>query len=109
MNIRVKEALIALGVVAGIVYMTMPKGASGKGKISKISKPEVADDAEISQKENARIALDAFISAVENKESMRTLQQLNQELAQTYGLRIYKQGQYFVAKDSAGKEILYAK
>jgi hypothetical protein len=109
MNIRVKEALIALGVVAGIVYMTMPKSSSANGKINKIAKPEVADDTEMSEKENARIALDAFITAVENKESMRRLQQLNQELAQTFGLRVYKQGAYYVAKDSTGREILYAK
>lgn len=104
MEIRAKEALIIAGISLALIFVTMPKGKS-----SKIPKPDVADKDEVTQKENARIALDAFMNAVDNKENTRTLQQLNNQLAQTYGLRIYKKGNYFVAKDSTGKEILYAK
>lgn len=107
MNIstQMKEALIMLGIVAVVVYVATPKGT----KSNKISKPDVADDKELTQKENARVALDAFMTAVESKETPANLQKLNNELAQTYGLRVYRNGKYFVAKDSAGQEILYAK
>lgn len=104
MEIRLKEALIVAGISLALIYITMPKS-----KKSKIPKPDVADKSEVTQKENARIALDAFMTAVENKENTRALQQLNNQLAQTYGIRIYRKGAYFVAKDSTGKEILYAK
>ena len=104
MDIRIKEALIVAGVSLALIYVFMPKGKS-----SKIPKPEVAEKGEIEQKENARVALDAFMTAVENKENTRNLQQLNNQLAKSYGLRIYKKGEYFVAKDATGKEILYAK
>ena len=104
MDVRTKEALIVLGITVGLVYLTMPKG-----KTSKIAKPDTADKSEVTQKENARIALDAFMDAVGNQESMRNLQVLNNELAKTYGLRVYPKGKYFVAKDSTGKEVLYAK
>lgn len=106
MNIstKMKEALIMLGIVAVVVYIATPKE-----KNNKIPKPDVADDKELTQKENARVALDAFITAVESKETPANLQKLNNELAQLYGLRIYKNGKYFVAKDSTGQEILYGK
>ena len=104
MDIRIKEALIVAGVSLALIAITMPKS-----KTSKIPKPDVAENSEVTQKENARIALDAFMNAVDNKENTRTLQQLNNQLAQTYGLRIYRKGNYFVAKDATGKEILYAK
>jgi hypothetical protein len=105
MDIRVKESLLIAGISAATIYLTMPRGK----KTSKIKKPDTADKSEVTQKENARIALDAYINAVDAKENARVLQQLNNQLASTYGLRVYKQGQYFVAKDSSGKEILYAK
>lgn len=104
MDIRVKEALIIAAVSTAVIFMT-----TGGKKTSKIKKPDVADKDEVTKKENARIALDAYITAVENKENTRALQQLNNQLATTYGLRVYKQGQYYVAKDSSGTEILYAK
>lgn len=104
MDIRTKEALIVAGISLAVVYLTMPKS-----KTSKIPKPDTADKSELTQKENARIALDAFMNAVGNQESTRNLQMLNNELAKTYGLRVYRKGKYFVAKDSAGKEVLYAK
>ena len=104
MNNRVKEALIIAGISIAVIFMT-----TSRSKASKIKKPDVADKNEVSQKENARIALDAYMSAVENKENARALQSLNNQLASSYGLRIYKQGAYYVAKDSSGKEILYGK
>jgi hypothetical protein len=104
-NTQLKEALIVLGVTLVVISITMPKC---KAK-SAIPKPETADNDELNIKENARIALDAYMTAVDNRESSRNLQSLNNELAQTYGLRIYRNGNYYVAKDSTGKEILYGK
>jgi hypothetical protein len=105
---RNKEALIVGGIVLAVLFITLPKGKDKK-KISNIPAPETADQAEITQKENAQIALDAYMTAVENRESTRSLQQLNNELAKTYGLRIYRAGKYYVAKDAKGNEILYGK
>ena len=104
-NNQLKEALIVLGVTLVVISITMPKGKAKNA----IPKPETADNKELGIKENARIALDAYITAVENRESSRNLQTLNNELAQTYGLRVYRNGKYYVAKASSGKEILYGK
>jgi hypothetical protein len=101
---QVKEALIVAGITIVVLGITLPKM-----KKNAIPKPDTADKSEVTQKENARIALDAFMTAVENGENNRGLQQLNSQLGQTYGLRIYKKDNYYVAKDSTGKEILYAK
>jgi len=101
---EVKEALIVLGIVLGVVWLTTPKGAK-----SGIPKPDVAPNAEIKDKENAMVALDAYMSAVENRENSKNLNLLNQELAKTYGLRVYKNGQHFVARNMEGKDILVAK
>jgi len=101
---EVKEALIVLGVVLGVVWLTTPKGAKGG-----IPKPDVAPNTEIKDKENAMVALDAYMSAVENRENSKNLNLLNQELAKTYGLRVYKNGQHFVARNMEGKDILVAK
>jgi hypothetical protein len=103
---RTKEAIIVGAIVIAVLFITLPKG---KSKKRGIPAPDTADKAELTQKENAQVALDAFMTAVENRENTRTLQQLNNELAQTYGLRVYRKGQYFIAKDATGKEILYAK
>lgn len=99
-----KEALIVLAIVLGVIIISSPKGLSAK-----LLKPDKADAKEVSNKENAMIALDAFMSAVENKESAKNLNALNQELGKKYGLRVYRSGKGFVARDAQGKDILYAK
>lgn len=100
---QVKEALITLGIVVAVVFITTPRGKGG------IPKPDVAPKQELKDKENAMIALDAFMSAVENRESAKNLNALNNELANTYGLRVYKSGNQFVARTLEGKDVLMAK
>lgn len=100
-NIQHKEALIITGVVIVILYLTLPKS-----KKAVIPKPETAKESDVATKENARIALDAYMDAVQAGESAKNLNVLNAELANTYGLRIYKKNGYFIARDSEGKDIL---
>lgn len=99
-----KEAALIFGLVAVTTFLTVPFE-----KRSRIPKPLVADKKEVTQKDNARIALDAFMTAVENRENSKALNALNNELARIYGLRIYKKGNMYVARDKKGTDILYAK
>ena len=100
-----KEALIVGGVVIAILYFTLPRTK----KNAVIPKPETATPSEVASKENARIALDAFMDAVQAGEGTKNLNALNNELANTYGLRVYKKNGYFIARDSEGKDILAGK
>lgn len=97
-----KEALIIGGIVLAVLYFTLPKAK----KAAVIPKPETAKESDVATKENARIALDAFMDAVQAGESSQNLNALNNELASTYGLRVYKNNGYFIARDSEGKDIL---
>lgn len=99
-----KEAAIVFATVVAVVYIFTPKSAR-----SLVPKPAKATKAEFAQKENAMIALDAYMTAVENGEKPTALNALNQELGKTYGLRVYKTPKGYVARDSKGTDILYAK
>jgi hypothetical protein len=55
------------------------------------------------------IALDAYISASKAGETSSNLNALNNELASQYGLRVYKQGEIFVARNASGTDILKGK
>ena len=96
-----KEAIIIGGVVLVVLYLTLPKT-----KKDVIPKPETASQSDVATKENARIALDAYMDAVQAGESAKNLNALNAELANTYGLRVYKNNGYYIARDSEGKDIL---
>jgi hypothetical protein len=87
-----------------VLYVTTPKG---KGSL--IPKPDTAPASELATKENAMIALDAYINATKAGETSSNLNALNNELASQYGLRVYKQGEIFVARDSSGTDILKGK
>ena len=102
-NVKIehKEALIIAGVVIGILYLTLPRNKKGV-----IPKPETAEPSDVANKENARIALDAYMDAVQAGESAKNLNALNIELANTYGLKVYKKNGYYIARDSEGKDIL---
>lgn len=101
---QTKEALIIFGVALAVIYVTTPKG---KGSL--IPKPDTAPASEVSTKENAMIALDAYVSASRAGEKSSALNALNNELASQYGLRVYKQNDIFIARDSSGKDILKGK
>jgi hypothetical protein len=101
---QTKEALIVFGIAVAVIYVTTPKGKS-----SLIPKPDVAPAKELANKENALIALDAYVSASKAGEGSKALNALNNELASQYGLRVYKQGNIYTAKDSSGKAILKGK
>ena len=101
---QAKEALIVFGIAVAVLYVTTPKG---KGSL--IPKPDTAPASELATKENAMIALDAYISASKAGETSSNLNALNNELASQYGLRVYKQGEIFVARNSSGTDILKGK
>jgi|688.fasta_scaffold395554_4 hypothetical protein len=101
---QTKEALIVFGIAIAVIYLTTPKS---KGSL--IPKPDVAPANELANKENALIALDAYVSASKAGESSKALNALNNELASQYGLRVYKQDGIYTAKDSSGKAILKGK
>jgi|688.fasta_scaffold12565_14 hypothetical protein len=105
-NVKIehKEALIIGGIVIAILYFTLPRN-----KKAVIPKPETATPSDVATKENARIALDAYMDAVQAGEGTKNLNALNNELANTYGLKIYKNNGYYVAKNSEGKDILAAR
>jgi hypothetical protein len=106
MNIstQTKEALIIFGVALADLYITTPKG---KGSL--IPKPDTAPATELATKENAMIALDAYVNASKAGESSANLNALNNELASQYGLRVYKQGGIYIARNSSGTDILKGK
>jgi hypothetical protein len=102
-NVKIehKEALIIGGIVIAILYFTLPRN-----KKAVIPKPETATPSDVATKENARIALDAYMDAVQAGEGTKNLNALNNELSKTYGLQVYKKDGYFVARDLEGKDIL---
>jgi hypothetical protein len=99
-----KEALIIGGIVITILIITLPKV-----KKNAIPKPETASKDDVKEKENARISLDAYMDAVQAGESTKNLNALNNELANTYGLRVYQKNGYFIARNLEGKDILAGK
>jgi len=99
-----KEALIIGGIVVTILLITLPKA-----KKNMIPKPETASPNDIKEKENARISLDAYMDAVQGGESAKNLNTLNNELANEYGLRVYKKDGYYIARNLEGKDILAGK
>ena len=55
------------------------------------------------------IALDAYVNASKAGESSANLNALNNELASQYGLRVYKQGDIYIARNSSGTDVLKGK
>lgn len=69
----------------------------------KVTEPEI-----VTQRKNAAIVLEAFRSAWNDNFTMDQLDQLNIDVQEKYGMRIYykqSDGQYYVA-DLKGKDIL---
>jgi hypothetical protein len=100
---EVKNAVI-IAVATITLYMLL------KPKKNGISKPMKATKDELSQKQNARTILDAYLNAVDAKESPTALQKLNSIFADEYSMKVFKNksGSY-VARTLDGKDVLVAK
>lgn len=107
MNIpkQVQHGLIILGVVVLSYILLVPKN-----KKSKNNSPKVAEDSKLKNLQNARVVLDAYLNAVEAKETPQALNKLNSIFAQEYQLKVQKnaQGKY-VARTLSGEDILMVK
>ena len=105
MNIspKLRDGLIILGVAGVILLGVFPLK---KG----ISKPKVADTKNVDNVTNARIILDAYLNAVEAGESIKALNELNQEFVKEYGMKVAKtKSGKFVARTTDGKDVLMVK
>lgn len=93
-----------------IVVATITLYALLKPKKNILSRPMKASKDEISEKQNARTILDAYLNAVDAKESLTALQKLNAIFADEYKMKVYKtkNGSY-VARTLNGKDVLVAK
>ncbi len=107
MNIpkQVQHGLIILGIVVLGYVLLIPRN-----KKSKNNSPKVAEDSKLKNLQNARVVLDAYLNAVEAKESPQALNKLNGIFAQEYNLKVMKnsQGKY-VARTLSGEDILMVK
>lgn len=107
MNIpkQVQHGLIILGVVVLGYVLLVPRN-----KKSKNNSPKVAEDSKLKNLQNARVVLDAYLNAVDAKESPQALNKLNSIFAQEYQLKVMKnaQGKY-VARTLSGEDILMVK
>lgn len=103
--IRVQHGLVVLGVVVLGYILLVPKN-----KKSKNNNPKVAEDSKVKNLQNAKVVLDAYLNAVEAKETPQALNKLNSIFAQEYQLKVQKnaQGKY-VARTLSGEDILMVK
>ena len=98
------KTFLVASVVLGYVLLVP------KNKKSKNNSPKVAEDSKLKNLQNARVVLDAYLNAVEAKESPQALNKLNGIFAQEYKLKVMKnsQGKY-VARTLSGEDILMVK
>ena len=103
--VRVQHGLVILGVVVLGYILLVPKN-----KKSKNNSPKVAEDSKVKNLQNAKVVLDAYLNAVEAKETPQALNKLNSIFAQEYQLKVQKnaQGKY-VARTLSGEDILMVK
>lgn len=103
--IRVQHGLVVLGIVVLGYILLVPKN-----KKSKNNSPKVAEDSKVKNLQNAKVVLDAYLNAVEAKETPQALNKLNSIFAQEYQLKVQKnaQGKY-VARTLSGEDILMVK
>jgi hypothetical protein len=102
-----RKTLIGIGLilaVAGAGYFLVKKD------VSPIAPPAKADESELELKRNAKMALNAYLDAVDAGESRQNLDKLNAILADEMKVRVAqnKQGKW-VARSLDGKDILFVK
>lgn len=98
-----KNAIAIVGITIALYFVLMPR-KKGYGK------PDKATNDEVSQKQNARTILDAYLNAVDANEPASELTKLNALFAEEYSMKVYrtKSGGY-VARTLSGKDVLIAK
>ena len=103
--IRVQHGLVVLGVVVLGYILLVPKN-----KKSKNNSPKVAEDSKVKNLQNAKVVLDAYLNAVEARETPQALNKLNGIFAHEYQLKVQKnaQGKY-VARTLSGEDVLMVK
>lgn len=103
MNKDLRDGLIIIGIVVLAVIVLLPRK---KG----IQPPKEAETSKIKQKENARIILDAYLDAIQAKESKSNLDKLNSMFVEEYGMKVVrtKEGKY-VARTLSGEDVLMVK
>ena len=103
--IRVQHGLVVLGVVVLGYILLVPKN-----KKSKNNSPKVAEDSKVKNLQNAKVVLDAYLNAVEARETPQALNKLNSIFAQEYQLKVQKNapGKY-VARTLSGEDVLMVK
>ena len=103
--VKVQHGLVILGVVVLGYILLVPKN-----KKSKNNSPKVAEDSKVKNLQNAIVVLDAYLNAVEAKETPQALNKLNSIFAQEYQLKVQKnsQGKY-VARTLSGEDVLMVK
>lgn len=103
MDSRIRDYLIIGGIVVVGYLLLVPRS---KG----IKKPQVASEGDVSQVQNARTVLDAFLNAYEAKEPASELNKLNGIFVKEYGLKVHKRKDgKFVARTLDGKDVLMVK
>jgi hypothetical protein len=103
--IKVQHGLVVLGIVVLGYILLVPKN-----KKSKNNSPKIAEDSKVKNLQNAKVVLDAYLNAVEAKETPQALNKLNSIFAQEYQLKVQKnaQGKY-VARTLSGEDVLMVK
>jgi hypothetical protein len=103
--VKVQHGLVILGVVVLGYILLVPKN-----KKSKNNSPKIAEDSKVKNLQNAKVVLDAYLNAVDAKESPQALSKLNSIFAQEYQLKVQKnaQGKY-VARTLSGEDVLMVK
>jgi hypothetical protein len=103
MNQNLKDGLIIVGVVALALFILLPRKRG-------IALPKEAEANKVKQKENARIILDAYLDAIDARESKTNLDKLNNMFVEEYGMRVVrtKDGKY-VARTMSGEDVLMVK
>lgn len=103
-----RKTLIGIGIIAGIAtlgYFLFKKD------IGKMSAPQKADGKDVELRQNAIIALNAYLDAKEKGEPEKELIRLNSILADEFKVRVAldRQSGKWVARTLDGKDILMVK
>lgn len=103
-----KKTLIGIGIIAaiatvGFIYF--------KKDLKKVATPQKADAEDIELRQNAMIALNAYLDAKEKGEPERELVKLNSILAEEFKIRVGmdRASGKWVARTLDGKDILMVK